>query len=380
MSHSSNLFAPPPRILGYRSLIKPFIMGCALLLIFSSCEQDDAKTPIADPASEYAMYYKILTFLEQKEGKPITQPVLTPRTTYSPLDILDYVEGGMNLQYTDSRLSWASYDVRTDTFTVALSSGYASQQAMEDLFDEIEDTASVHFYGISEPDKFPFLYDATNISNSLTLMTLSVTSRVGKVHRDPTPFGSTDYWDVEGGKCGPYSGGTLEASEVIANALNDYYDPYGCTFYTNVETAYYSDLYSYGWGQANSSDPTPGDFIVDFRTYLFYCWDYHTWGDPETWGCEEAIGFPDCEDFDVADIRCLEPWEMNYYFESIRSIYADYRNAQPNPYLTHIYSEIHLGSDLCLAVQEGWDPEVSFGQPNSCDSSNYPTYLPPCCN
>jgi hypothetical protein len=32
---------------------------------------------------------------------------------------------------------------------------------------------------------------------------------------------------------------------------------------------------------------------------------------------------------------------------------------------------------LCLQVLEGWDPEVVFGQRNSCDSSNYPTYLPP---
>lgn len=355
-------------------------MAGTLLLMISSCEQDDGKTPVTDPDPEYAMYYKILSFIEQKDGKPLSHPVLTQRTTYSTNDILDYVEGGMNLQYTDSRLSWTSYDVRTDTFTIPLTAGYASQQDLEDLFDEIEDTASVHFYGITEPDKFPFLFDATNLTSDIGLMTLSVTSRVGKVHRDPTPFGSTDYWTVWGGKCGPYSGGTLQASEVIANALNDYYAPYGCTFFTNVVTAYYSDLYNFGWSDPNPGDTTSGDFIRDYRTYMFHCWDYELYGDPGEWGCEDAIGFPDCGDFAIGGIRCIEPSEMNYYFESIRGIYSDFIEAQENPYLAHIHSEITLETLLCLAVQEGWDPSVSFGQPNSCNTSNYPTYLPPCCN
>ena len=94
---------------------------------------------------QYAMYYRILNFIETKNGIPITRPIISNRTTYSTTDILDYIEGAMNLQYTDSRLSWASYDVRTDTFTIPLAAGYASQQDLEDLFSEIEDTASVHF-------------------------------------------------------------------------------------------------------------------------------------------------------------------------------------------------------------------------------------------
>ena len=369
--------APPTNVSLTRLVLLLLIFGSVIL----SCRNDDSNALMPDEEDgQYTMYYRILNFIETKDGMPSTSPIISNRTTYSTADILDYIEGAMNLQYTDSRLSWASYDVRTDTFTIPLTAGYASQQDLEDLFIEIEDTASVHFYGISEPDKFPLLYDATNLSSNLSLMTLSVTARVGKVHRDPTPFGSTDYWNVYGGKCGPYSGGTSQASEVIADALNDYYAPYGCTFFTSVTTAYYQDLKNYGWDDTNTGDTNPGDFILDYRTYMFHCWDYQSWGDPEEWGCEAAIGFPDCSEFDGEDIQCLEPDEMNYYFESIREIYADFRSAQANPYLTHINSVIILDPILCLQTQEGWNPIVSFGQPNACNSSNYPTYLPPCCN
>ncbi|MBK8829625.1 MAG: hypothetical protein IPN60_01980 [Saprospiraceae bacterium] len=378
MLRTSKFFAPP--LVVSRNTFKFLLVACTFTFLISSCHKDEIKADITTESDgQYDMYYRILSFIETMEGKPLSQPQLQPRTVYSPSDVILYVEGAMNLQYADTRPSWTSFENQTDTFTIAISSGYASQSAVDALFDEVRDSASNHFYSITEPDKFPALYDGAIIAFSSTQVTLTFLSKVGTISRDPTPFGSTDYWDVQGGKCSPYSGGTLEASEVIANALNDYYAPYGCTFYSNVETAYYSDLYTYGWGNLNSSDPTPSDFIIDYRTYEFYCWDYQSWGDPDIYGCYEAIGFPDCGDFDMSDIRCLEPWEMNYYFESITEIYEDYLAGQPNPYLTHAVSTITLNGPLCLQVQEGWDPIIHFGQRNSCLASIFPTTLPPCC-
>jgi hypothetical protein len=315
------------------------------------------------------------------DGKTPSHPVLAPRTTYSPDDAVYYLEGGMNLAYTDSGLSWQSYDSRTDTFTLTLHSGYASQQDLDNLFDKIRDTASVHFYSISDPDKFPVVYDVTKISNTSSLLTIRFLSRVGKGHRDPTPFGSTDYWSVYGGKCSPYSGGSLEASQVIANALNDYYAPYGCTFYTDVITKYNTDLFAYGWSQVNTNDNNSGDFIQDYKTWKFFCWDYGKYGDPEEYGCTNAIGFPDCAELTDPNIHCLNPDDMNFYFQSIRNIYESFLANQENPYLVHKLSDISLLYTLCLDVNQTWYPVVSFGVPNECaDPGDYPTYLSPCCN
>jgi hypothetical protein len=356
-------------------------MASTFALMISSCSKDEIRTD--DPpgsAGQYDMYYQILSFIETMQGNELTQPQIQPRTVYSPSDVILYVEGAMNLQYTDPRTSWANYENKTDTFTIAISSGYANQAAVNALFAEVQDSASAHFYSITEPDKFPALYDATILTQSASLVTLSVLSKVGTVYRDPTPFGSTDYWSVWGGKCSPYSGGSLEASQVISNALNDYYAPYGCTFFSNVVTIDQYTLQSYGWDQPNANDPTPDDFIIDFRTYVYYCWDYQMWGDPEEWPeCDIENGFPDCGDFNYENISCLDPSEMNFYFESIRGIYLDYLDAQSNPYLMHIVSNIRLASTLCLETAEFWEAEISFGQPNSCYNSNYPTYLPACC-
>jgi hypothetical protein len=344
-------------------------MASAFTFLISSCQKDEIKSTPPDP--EYGMYYKILSFLEEKDGKPLTHPTLTTRTTYSPGDILDYVEGGRNLQYASNRPTWTTYDVRIDTFTIPLSSGYASQQNLEDLYDKIVDTASVHFYGINETDKFPYLFDAISIAYSTSLMTLSVTSSVGKGYRDLTPFGSTDYWDVSGGKCGPYSGGTDNAQDVMNDALNNYYLPYGCVFYTNV-TYVSSELEELGWSSLNTSDPIPDDFSIDYRTFIVFCDDEEL--DPED-PCYSDTR-PACSELDFAEIDCLTPSELNYYFGSIRSIYYTYHS---NTGLNHISSNIYMEYGLCSYLLHFWAPSSLFGTQNSCLSEEYPTYLPPCC-
>jgi hypothetical protein len=81
-------------------------------------------------------------------------------------------------------------------------------------------------------------------------MQFSVLCMVGHDHRDPTPFGSTDFWSVftDEGQCAPYSGGTGNASSHICNALDDYFAPYYCHVWTNVEFINVeSDLLDYGW-------------------------------------------------------------------------------------------------------------------------------------
>lgn len=363
--------------------LKLFFASLGFIFVISlltSCSKENIQiSEGTESSTKYDAYYKILTFLEMKEGKTPTHPILIPRTTYSPDDVVYYIEGGMNLAYTDAGLSWQSYESRIDTFTLTLSAGYASQQNLDNLFDEIRDSASVHFYSISDPDKFPIIYDATKIATTSSLLTIRFMSRIGKGHRDPTPFGSTDYWSVYGGKCSPYSGGTLDASQVIANALNDYYAPYGCTFYTDVVTAGYVELLSYGWGQVNTNDNNPGDFIQDYKTWKFFCWDYGSYGDPEEYSCN-AVGFPDCAELTSPSIHCLDPDNMNFYFQSIRNIYDSYLANQSNPYLVHKLSEIDFANLLCLEVSQFWLPTVSFGVPNECaDPGDYPTYLPPCC-
>ncbi|MBK9982485.1 MAG: hypothetical protein IPP15_08680 [Saprospiraceae bacterium] len=325
---------------------------------------------VADNDAKYETYYKMLTFIETMEGKQPTHPVFLPRGLYAPSNILEYVEGTMNLQYTDPRLTWDSYDNRTDTFTIALSSGYATLGDVQALVEKVRDTASVHFYSITEQDKFPVLYDAVNVSATSSIMYVSVLSMVGKVHRDPTPFGSTDYWDVFGGKCSPQSGGgTRKASDLINSALVEYFEPYGCTFFTNETEVY--DLHSYGWGQLNPHDPTPGDFNIDFRTWAFYCADEI---DPEDECLPEGIQL--CSGFDEEDIKCLDPDEMNYYFGSIVDIYNSY-TAETD--LHHINSLNYLEFGLCDFLSEFWAAHVFFGTPNACESEIYPIPLPPCC-
>jgi len=324
---------------------------------------------IADYDAKYETYYKMLTFIETMEGKKPTLPVFLNRGIYAPSDILEYLEGLMNLQYTDPRMTWDSYDTRTDTFTIALSGGYASQGAVEALYEKVRDTASVHFYGISEQDKFPYMYDAVNVSATSSILSVSVLSMVGMIHRDPTPFGPTDYWDVFGGKCSPETGGgNKQASDVINDALIDYFEPYVCTFYTNETEVF--DLHSHGWHHLNEDDPTPGDFIVDYTTWSFFCADEI---DPEDQCLPEGIQL--CSEFDANDIKCLAPDEMNYYFSSIVDIYNSYTTATD---LHLINSLIYVEFGLCNFLSQFWAEHAFFGTPNEC-LGEYPIALAPCC-
>ena len=362
----------PPR-LSFKRLLRFFIVGTSFTLLFMSCSKDDFKTPVAsDHDPKYNMYYKILSFIETMEGKTPSHPALLPRSGYSPNDVLDYIEGAMNLQYADPGLSWESYDERTDTFSIVLSSGYASYATVESLFENARDSASVHFYSISEPDRFPILFDAVNVHSSSSIMYVSVLSKVGKVHRDPTPFGEEDYWIVftGDGLCDPADDNftTDDAGKIMSNALNDYFQPYACVFYTRQTQVSSQDenleppLTDIGWGQDNPNEAA-GDWIIDFRTFYSAC----------------ETGTSECSDFVDNGIYCLDPDEMNYYFGSILEIYNDF-TAETE--LQHQLTDINLYErTVGPSNLKSWECNNFFAALNYCDEGNdFPLMLPFCCN
>ena len=354
---------PPPNSCLYRQL-RFGLIALSATIIISSCTDDqlnESKGLAYNP--KFETYYKLVTFYEKMEGLPQTYSVITPRTDYSDTDVRDYVEGTMNLVYTDPNLTWASYEQTIDTFTLSLSGGYATEQAVEALYDQVVDSASVFFYRISEPDKFPYLYDVEIIGSSSSYVQITVEHVTGKVHRDPTPFGSTDYWSVfEGeGHCGPESGGTENASDRQNIALTDYFTPYGCVVWSNLSNISVEDLEEFGWGETNPNDPNPGDFIIDYRTFYVECDD----------GGE-------CDDLADNGVFCLDPNEMNYYFQSIKSIYEDYTDD----------SGLHLRmSTFGLLRDEVGSPNYyywtgfnRFGTRTDCDEGgSFPYALPQCC-
>ncbi len=316
--------------------------------------------------AKYATYFKLKSFYEMTEGKQPQYPALVPRSGYSADQAIGFVEGAMNLVYTDPGLTWKDYEHRIDTFELVLNSGVATEQAVEDLFNEVRDTASVFFYSISETDKFPYLYDVINITESSSLLTLSVHSIIGKVHRDPAPFGSTDYWSVfvGGGHCYPMSGGTGNASDRLNEVLNDWYAPYGCYVFTKMTEVLVDefDLDDYNWFAENSNDPNPGDFILDYRTFYVEC--------------NEGNG--DCATLANNGVFCLDPDEMNYYFQSIRSIYDDY---SIHTGLSHKMSNIGLTTVNGNPKTYYWGCNNYFAVKEDCfEEGEYPYVLPFCCN
>ena len=298
------------------------------------------------------------------EGKEPIYPVLIPRTGYSISEVIEYVEGGMNLEYTDPSLTWDEYEHTVDTFTIALTSGYASQVNLEALYEKVRDTASVFFYSISESDRFPYLFDVVNLFSTSSTLQISVLCQVGKIHRDPTPFGSTDYWSIfpDGGKCGPYSGSSGNASSKLNSALIDYFSPYGCVFYTDMTYVGLSTLQDYGWWDLNGDDPTPEDNVIDYRTFNTSCED----------------GSPECDEFFENGIYCLDPDEMNYYFQSIVSIYNDYMNEME---LDHRTSGLYFDTGTGAFNHYFWSADNWFGVRHDCIvGGDFPHVLPFCCN
>ncbi len=365
------IFYPPPPRVGITKLVSFILVATAFTLTYVSCNKDEITTQIVvGHDAKYDMYYKILSFIETMEGKVPSHPAILPRTTYSPADILEYIEGALNLQYTDPSLTWEDYEDRTDTFTIALTDGYASQAAVEALYEKVLDTASVHFYSISEPDRFPYLYDAANLAaSSTTLMYVSVLSKVGKVHRNPTPFGENDYWSVipHEGLCDPADDPSpYNASSIMSDVLNDHFKPYGCVFYTN-ETQVYSqndqlDPPLIGW-RADNPNEVAGDWVMDFRTFYTAC----------------EHGTSQCSDFVDNGVYCLAPNEMNYYFTSILGIYNNYTSVTGLvPMLTEInlYETTQLGDDI-----KSWECNDVFATRNDCyEGNDFPFALPICCN
>lgn len=329
-----------------------------------SCSKDEVKN--TNPASvdpKYEKYYRLLAFWERAEGKVPTYPVLLPRSGYTVTDIRDYIEGTLNLVYTDPGLTWAHYETKIDTFTISLTSGRADETSVFSKYDEIVDSVSVFFYSISEEDKFPYLFDVVNISSNSSVLQFSVYSMMGKEHKDITPFGSNDYWSVFDGEghCAPMSGETDNASDRLNEVLTDYYTPYGCVVWTNLTSVSVQNMYDYGWDDKNLSDPHEDDFIIDYRTFYAYC-------DPQTNDCDELVD---------NGVYCLDPDEMNYYFSSIVEIYNIYSDVidlhvrRSNFGIWNYYgatSEYHY-----------WLGNVFFGTITDCaENGEFPHFLPPC--
>lgn len=239
--HFFNIFVmstnhyPSPRTHRLPSLLVLFTTITILLLSCSKDESRDQGSVPIDP--KFEPYYRLLSFWEKTQDQVPEYPVLMPRSDYSGTDIRDYIEGTLNMVYTDNNLTWEDYDRNTEYYSISLISGYAQEANVFEKYDEVLEDASAYFYSIEEEDKFPYLFDVAITYTSSSSLQFSVTSIIGKYHRDPTPFGSSDYWDVrvEAGHCAPMSGGSgYNASDQICNALDDYYTPYYCHVWTDV--------------------------------------------------------------------------------------------------------------------------------------------------
>jgi hypothetical protein len=337
-------------------------VASSLLLLLVSCSREEIKTPSdANFEAKYETYYRIVTFIEQMQGKELSYPVLTPRSDFSPTETRDYIEGAMNLQYTDPELTWEDYDEATDTFTVLLTSGVATEVTVSALFEEVTDSASVHFYRIAEQDKFPYLYDATIISSGTSSMQLAVTSIVGLIHRDPTPFGELDYWSVfKEGLCDPNDQSTLSASDLQNDALNDWFTPYGCGVWTSIENIGTDELKPYGW-EADNPTETAGDWIMDFRTFVVEC----------------NASTNECSILQDSGAFCLAPVEMNYYFQSIVDIYDDFGYAEDLSLRMSTFGLLsQTNGDY---IRHFWSGSNRWGIRSDCIEGPYPYALPQCC-
>ena len=362
MLRTSKFFAPP--LVVSRNTFKFLLVACTFTFLISSCQKDEIKSSeISYQDPKYDRYFEIVSFVETMEGKTPSHPFIMPRSGYTSSQLVMFVEGAMNLQFADPNLTWQSFENKYVYFSVPVSSGIISASNVEELYEKVIDSASVNFYNISEPDRFPFAYDLSIVSQSSTTLLLSLQSQIGKVHRDPTPFGSTDHWSVfpEQGRCGPYSGGSINASDRMNAALIDYFTPYGCVFYTDVTQVNLSTMQGYGWWDINESDITPGDDILDYKTFNTYCED----------------GSIECDEHFENGVYCLDPDEMNYYFQSIVSMYNAYSD----------YTDLDLqSSGLSFDTGTGfyvhyfWDVDNLFGVRNDCfESGSYPWALPLCC-
>lgn len=358
--------APPP--LKFKGYFRFLMVVSIFTLICASCSKDAIKPQgIAEVDAKYVTYYKLRSFMERFEGKEPTHPALLPRTGYNVSQIIEYVEGTLNLVYADPSLTWETTVRSTDTFSLALQSGYASEQDVEDLFAEARDSASAFFYSITEEDKFPYLFDAVVLFSSSGQVDISVMTMVGKVHKDLTPFGEYDYWDIfqDMATCDPYDEGP-NASDVMTDAINDYYQDYACHFFTNESEISSPDPSPYpsitGWGADNPNE-SAGDWIMDFRTFKTIC--------------NSATN--ECLDFVNNGVYCLAPDEMNFYFGQIISIFDDYSEEIE---LALITADIELQEkQVGNYFHKQWECNNFWGTINYCDEGNdYPHQIPFCCN
>ena len=226
MHNSVKFFAPPDLRLAVT--LKFLFVGFVITLLFSSCKQDEITTQsITEHDAKYNTYYKLKSFIETVEGKQPSQPAVLSRTYYSGFEVRDLVEGSLNLEYADAGITWESTTRTKDTFTIALTGGYASQATADALYLKAVDSASVFFYSITEEDKFPLLYDAEILSSSVSSIQMVITTLIGKVHRTPHPFGGFDDWTVlhKKGHCTTEDDDDAEydAGIIMTLAINDYY-------------------------------------------------------------------------------------------------------------------------------------------------------------
>ena len=355
-------------------LSKVIILLISSVLVMTSCQQDELKPQVIDDINpKYETYYKLRTFYEKVEKLPQTKPGLLPRSPYSVQDVVDYVEGTLNLVYADPSLTWASIERSVDTFSIPLASGYADEEDVEELFENARNTASTFFYGITETDKFPFLFDVVVlVSSTSSQLDISVYTRIGKVHRDLSPFDEYDYWDIFPSKntCDPDDDDDppyANASKVMSDALNLYFRPYGCYFYTDETVANSQSteldppLSEYGWGGDNPMEVS-GDWIMDFKTFRTEC-------NKTTSECLALIN---------NGAYCLAPDEMNYYFASIVAIYQAYANAIGLDFMS---SDISLYEPPDNTYdRKSWECNDMYGTVNYCDEgSEFPFFLPQCC-
>jgi len=334
-----------------------FVLCLIALFVYSSCSEDPFfKTSITNGKSNENPHAKYL--LEWKK----TKNHFTSRGggNLSVSESLDFLKNGMNYLYCRPNDFFLESIVYLDTFAIAVSSGQIDEQDLVDLMDEIADFAGGYYYADTRTTKEPIMFDMNQVgslSPSYVNIEVAFMMEAGDpiISDDSYPYEESWLYarwfgednpecnEEETMKTAPHLlERDLRKILVYRNQTTPFYlinpvaicfDPFGaeCVSHHNLPPVGAPITQWYGYAELDNPNDATRDNILDYLLFLntFYY-----------------------ENFD----ECLEPEEMNFYYESMKDLILD---LLPSPAGNNVIGQIEVGWDRLIfqgIVQTIWHP------------------------
>ncbi len=282
---------------------------------------------------------------------------------YTDQEVVSITETNFNETYGDPGNFDGELFVGVDLIEVEKNQGTVSQAGLDSFQAKALDYISYHFHcECPDPNnQVPIAYDIWVDSTSFDYLKLGVMSIVGTTNGNmswPLSFGPNDEFPAAQGYSFCNNSNRLAFDEIEEHI--NFNNLFGID-----QNHYLTDIIDkgdglYGWKDLNPNDVTPGDFIMDYRTYRVHCVDDGFPQDDCHTNPDDAATSYCFDNATKEQILCLGQTDLNFYQNEIDAILHDPQNLN-RPNEIFLYLNMSFNGALCIShYYEYWRTDKIF--------------------